>query len=464
METYRDLSTLAARWKSAVLWDGAAPLRVTHEAALRGPAMDELAFNAVFAPSEEVRGGARALIAAAATATGAKLASIQGLYAARGRGEIHGFTVPAVNLRCLTYDIARAIFRVAKRMDCAAMIFEIARSEMGYTFQRPAEYSASVLAAALREGWRGPVFIQGDHFQVAAKKYAKPEARGPELQAIRDLIAEAIAAGFWNIDIDTSTLVDLSKPTIDEQQRANYERCAEYTKLIREREPRGVTVSVGGEIGEVGTKNSTVEEFTAYMQGYRRALGDGVEGISKISVQTGTSHGGVPLPGGGVAQVKLDFGVLEAISKNAREKWGMAGAVQHGASTLPAELFHHFPKAGAAEIHLATEFQNMVIDHPAFPASLREEMAAWTREHCKDEQKEGQTDSQFFYKTRKKAWGPFKQQVWTLADKGVILEDLEKRFEFLWQQLAVGGTRATVEEHVRPPDYVPAVPAGLKIG
>jgi len=35
-------------------------------------------------------------------------------------------------------------------------------------------------------------------------------------------------------------------------------------------------------------------------------------------------------------------------------KYGMAGAVQHGASTLPAELFDRFPKLGACEIHLAT--------------------------------------------------------------------------------------------------------------
>ncbi len=463
MTEYQNLSELAKRWSGAVRYDGTEPLRVIDEAPLRGAQMDELAYNSVFAKDEATRQGCRALIAAAAVATGAKPASIHDLYMARGRGEVHGFTVPAVNIRGMTYDVARAMFRVAKRMDASAMIFEIARSEIGYTFQRPGEYAPCILAAAVREGHRGPVFVQGDHFQVAVKKFNDPKAREAELQAIRDLIGEAIAAGFWNIDIDPSTLVDLSKATVEEQQRDNYELCAMYTKLIREKQPKGVTISVGGEIGEVGTKNSTPEEFTAFMEGYKKALGPGLTGISKMSVQSGTSHGGVPLPGGGVAQVKLDFSVLEQIGKVAREKYGMGGAVQHGASTLPAELFNHFPKVETAEIHLATEFQNIILDHKAFPEALRQKMNGWCHANCADEKKDGQSETQFIYKSRKKAWGPHKHELWTLAEKETILRDVEAKFEFLWKQLNVGGSRAVVEKYVKPTDYRPLVPAGMKI-
>src|SRR5262249_46655660 len=152
----------------------------------------------------------------------------------------------------------------------------------------------------------------------AKSHQADPEK---EAQGIRDLTRESILAGYYNIDIDSSTLVDLSFEALDEQQRVNYTRAAEFTALIRELEPRGVTISVGGEIGEVGLKNSTPEEFAAYMEGYERVLterGRELIGISKISVQTGTSHGGVPTPDGGVAEVKLDFEVLRAISQLAR--------------------------------------------------------------------------------------------------------------------------------------------------
>src|SRR5436189_208969 len=221
-----------------------------------------------------------------------------------------------MNVRVLAYDTARAVFRAAKRLDVGALICEIARSEIGYTEQRPAEYVAVMTAAALREGFTGPLFIQGDHVQVNAKKYAAdPEA---ELQAIRTLIEEELHAGFYNIDVDTSTLVDLSKATLDEQQRVNYERAAE------------------------------------------------------------------------------------------RATYRLGGAVQHGASTLPPDAFSHFPKCEAIEIHLATNFQNIVFDHPRLPAEFRRELNDWVKGECKDEWKKGDTEEQFIYKSRKRAIGPFK--------------------------------------------------------
>src|SRR6185437_14995957 len=238
---------------------------------------------------------------------------------------------------------------------------------------------AVMTAAALREGFVGPLFIQGDHVQVNAKKYtADPDT---ELKALRALIEEELHAGFYNIDIDTSTLVDLSKPNLDEQQRTKYERAAELTKFIRDREPEDVTASVGAEIGEVGGKNSDVHELQAFMDGYIRTLkrlGTYV-GISKISVQTGTSHGGMVLPDGSIAKVQLDLAALKALSHDARTKYGLGGAVQHGASTLPPEAFGKFPECEAVEIHLATNFQTLVFEHPKLPADLRAEVNAWVK-------------------------------------------------------------------------------------
>src|SRR6266498_1219682 len=305
-------------------------------------AMDELVRRAVFGSPVE-REEARWVIWEAGQQAGVRPASIHDLYLARGRGELPPFTTPAMNIRVLSYDSARAIFRAARRLDVGALICEIARSEIGYTEQRPAEYVAVIIAAALREGFMGPLFIQGDHVQVNARKYAAdPES---ELQAIRTLIEEELHAGFYNIDVDTSTLVDLSQPTLDEQQRVNYERAAELTRFIRDREPDSVTVSVGAEIGEVGGKNSDVHELRAFMEGYSRTLrrlGPHV-GISKISVQTGTSHGGVVLADGSIAQVQLDLDALKTLSQEARSRYGLGGAVQHGASTLPPAAFSQFP-------------------------------------------------------------------------------------------------------------------------
>ena len=425
--------------------------RFDDPAVRQSAAMDELVREAVFG-NEDTKTGARWLLWEIGQRAGVRPASIHELYMARGRGEVPPFTTPAMNVRMLSYDTGRAIFRAAKRLDAGAIICEIARSEIAYTDQRPAEYVAVMTAAALREGFTGPLFIQGDHVQVNAKKYAAdPEA---ELKALRALIEEELHAGFYNVDIDTSTLVDLSKPNLDEQQRTNYERAAELTKFIRDREPEAVTVSVGAEIGEVGGKNSDVHELKAFMEGYIRTLqqlGD-YAGISKISVQTGTSHGGVVLPDGTIAKVQLDLDALKALSQDARKKYGIGGAVQHGASTLPPEAFSQFPQCEAVEIHLATNFQTMVFDHPALPKDLRRAVNEWVKAEAKEEWKKGDTEEQFIYKSRKKAIGPFKRAFWDLpADvRAAIGADLEKTFAFLFEQLRVKGTRAATDRYVKP--------------
>ncbi len=425
---------------------------VEDPAVLRSDAMDRLVWRAVFGGDDD-REAARWLLWEIGQVQGVRPASIHELYMARGRGEGAGFTVPAINIRTMAYDSGRAVFRAARAGKVGALIVEIARSEIAYTDQRPAEYVAVMIGAALREGFRQPLFIQGDHCQVSAAKYAADPEK--EVGEVKKLIAEEVAAGFYNIDVDTSTLVDLERPSLAEQQQDNYERAAEITRFIREREPEGVTVSVGAEIGEVGHKNSTVAELRAFMDGYTRACERlGVEaGISKISVQTGTSHGGVVLADGSIAEVKLDLDALRDLSRVAREDYALAGAVQHGASTLPSNAFGNFPRVEAAEIHLATNFQNIVFDHPSLPAELRRRMYVWLDEHAAGERKASDTDEQFYYKTRKKAIGPFKQELWALPAevRTAIARDLERTFAFLFEQLNVNGTTDLVDRTVTAP-------------
>ena len=437
-------------------------LVIDDEGAFRDSGIRELAWTAAFSTDDATVAAAQWLVWEASQGLGARSASIQGLYEARARGDVSGFTVPAINLRAQTFDMARTVFEAAEAADVGTVILELARSEQTYTFQRPIDYATAVLAGAIAAGWQGPVFIQGDHYQFNAKKYsADPEAMTEE---IRRACRLAIDAGYRNIDIDSSTLVDLSKPTVEEQQHENYRRAAELTALIRSLETDGVTISVGGEIGEVGSQNSTLEELGAYLAGYRRELdkrAPGAKGISKVSVQTGTSHGGVPLPDGSVAEVKLDFEVLRELGERAREH-GLAGAVQHGASTLPDELFHRFPAVETAEIHLATGFQNALFEHPAFPARLHREIEAWVFANCADERKPGQTDQQFVYTSRKKAIGPFKRQLWELETKDEILAAQRRKISYLFTELRVNDTRQMVTEHVQPLESHRPIPDGLR--
>ncbi len=373
--------------------------------------------------------------------------SIHDFYMARGRGEFSGSTVPAINIRSLTYDLARAVFRVANRTRSGAFIFEIARSEIGYTSQLPIEYASMIMAAAIREDYHGPVFIQGDHFQVNSAKFENNPIK--EIETLQNLIRDAINSGFYNIDIDSSTLVDLSKQDLKEQQFRNYDVCAKVTKFIRSIQPKGITISVGGEIGEIGHQNSTPEDLEAFMVGLEEKLGAGYEGISKISIQTGTSHGGVVLPDGSIAKIKLDFNALKILSEIARKRYGLAGAVQHGASTLPPEAFHKFVECETAEVHLATQFQNMIYESKHFPSSLRNRIYEWLKINLASEAKKDQTEEQFLYKTRKKGLGPFKKEIIGLPSetREAIAAEIEDKFEFLFRQLSVLNTMNLVRKY-----------------
>ena len=428
------------------------PFEIIDEIRLRDELVDKLAFDAVFG-SSEVMVKARFLLWKISQSLGIVPTSDHDLYMARGRNEYSNKTMPSINVRAMTYFTARAAFKAAVKNKVGMIQFELARSEIGYTNQRPAEYTVILLAAAIKEGFQGPLFILGDHFQVKVKKYQEDPDK--EIEEIKKLIEEAIHGGWFSLDFDISTLVDLKKDSLEEQQRLNYEISAQLTQYARSLEQNGITLGLGGEIGEVGEKNSTPEELRAFMNGYNKTLQNldtNLKGLCKISVQTGTSHGGVVLPDGTLAQVKVDFETLKTLSQVIRDEFDMGGAVQHGASTLPDNAFALFPEKETLEIHLATGFQNILYDHEKFPPELKKKMYQYLDENHLDEKKEGQTDDQFYYKLRKKALGPFKKELWYLENdcKKAVMDDLEKKFTFLFKQLNVFNTQDLVNQLAKP--------------
>ena len=235
---------------------------------------------------------------------------------------------------------------------------------------------------------------------------------------------------------------------------------------MRDLEPAGVTVSLGGEIGEVGEKNSTTDELDAYMSNYKKVLAGlgNYAGLSKVSVQTGTSHGGIVLPDGTIAKVAVDFETLAALGDEARVH-GAGGAVQHGASTLPRDYFNKFPEVQTLEIHLATGFQNIFMDNPSFPEGLKHRIYKHLDTHHADERKAGQTDAQFYYNTRKKAHGPFKPELWSFAPDtyAALYQSLEDEFRFFFEKLNVTDTKALIDRLVPPVEYHQPMPASARM-
>ncbi len=153
-----------------------------------------------------------------------------------------------------------------------------------------------------------------------------------------------------------------------------------------------------------------------------------------------------------MATVKLDFKTLEELSNMARGEYGLAGAVQHGASTLPDGAFDMFPKAGAAEVHLATGFQNIIYDHPSFPPDLRDRIIKHVFEKHLTERKRDETDAQFIYENRKRAFGPFKKVLWHLPPPVMqaIQGTLEDRFSLIFRKLNVTDTVELVGKYIKP--------------
>jgi fructose/tagatose bisphosphate aldolase len=408
----------------------------------------------------------RWIISEGAQQLNVKLSSPQEAYVAIAEGRINReMSFPAINIRVGTLDTARALFKAANDNKVGAFITEIARSEMGYTNQSPAEYAAILQAAAMLEGFEGPLFLQGDHIQLRSGPVKEGgAAAAKEIEAHRQLIHDLLAAGFGSIDLDLSPFERRTEEhlSFEEQQAENARLTAEKIADVRALEKKlGIpwTVLLGGETGEVGKMNTRKEDLEAYAEGiiaHMKKLGvDPALGIRKIAVNDGTAHGGTPLPDGTVADVSIAFEILRMATEFGK-KYGWAGSVQHGASTLPNNAFSLFPQNKAVEVHLATGFQNIAFDHGIYKLKgAQSEIEQFLADKFRADWKAGKTFAQFAYSTRKQAVGPFKWMTWTMPEdiRAKVAEDLYDQFSFLFEQLRVVGTKDLITQYITLHDF-----------
>jgi len=114
-----------------------------------------------------------------------------------------------------------------------------------------------------------------------------------------------------------------------------------------------------------------------------------------------------------------------------------------------------FPKTGTLEVHLATGFQNIIYDSPYFPKELLNDIYRHLSDKYASERKQGETEEQFLYKTRKRAFGNFKKEMWGIPEEnlGAIGETLEERLSLLFQRLNVVETADLVSQYVVHPHF-----------
>lgn len=391
----------------------------------------QIVWEYVFTNDENIKKGAKYVLWEFANQKGIFPDSIVDVYKARGEGRLaNNFTVPAFNIRGLTYDLSKLIFETAQKKGIKYFIFEIARTEMKYTSQSSEEFSTCILAGALSAGWSGPVYIQGDHFQPKAK--SPSVAADGEFDSIKALIDESINNGFFNIDIDCSTLVDLSLPTVAEQQKENIRGTLELAKYVRSKQPEGVEISLGGEIGHIGGKNSTIEDLETFLTGFTADWDLPSYGLSKVAIQNGTSHGGNVGADGKLTEAECDLDLMLNASKICREKYKVGGTVQHGASTQPITFLQKLPEHEIIEVHLATGIQNAIFDDMSFPAQLKKDIEHWILSELASECDPTWSIAQCNYRLRKKAWGKFKKEIW---ESGLPKSRLEELFTGYFQAL-----------------------------
>ena len=182
----------------------------------------------------------------------------------------------------------------------------------------------------------------------------------------------------------------------------------------------------------------------------------------KVSVQTGTSHGGVPLPDGGVAEVKLDFEVLRELGEVARS-YGAAGAVQHGASTLPDELFHRFPAVETAEIHLATGLPERALRASGLPGRAPpRDRGVVLRERGRRAQARPDRPAVRVHDPQEGDRPVQATSSGTSTTKDEILAAQRRKVAFLFTELGVNGSRDMVAAYIRPVEVHRPLPDALR--
>ncbi|MFH0739547.1 MAG: class II fructose-bisphosphate aldolase [bacterium] len=353
---------------------------------------------------------------------GVFLASIAHLYKEIAKGNVTDFSVPAFNVRTLTFDTAYSIFKAAKKAKAGAFILEIASSEMDYTKQSPEEFALCVLGGAIKAKYKGLVFLQGDHF------YLK-DTTEQSISNLQNLILLSLKAGFYNLDIDCSAL------SLEE----NIKQTNDFIEFIKKNQPQGVQVAIGGEVSSIGGEETTQIQLEDFLKK--------VYGLTKVSCQTGTRHGGKVLPSGLVEAVNINFENIKKFGEIAKH-YGLAGVVGHGASTLRENQFVELKKAGILEVHLSTLFMDTVFDSRYFPKDLKDRMYSWVEQNFAKEKQEIENSLQFIRIFRKKSLGTFKKQIWQMPEKNIkgIRQELEEKFLFFFKIFGVSNTQELVRK------------------
>lgn len=356
-------------------------VRIIDAGRLREERIDALVYNAMFQPSERVRYFLAWLIRQVAAGNAIYPSSLQGWYARVGRGQAPSFTIPALRLRMISYAAGRAAFRAMRETGAGAVVFSL--DGAAKPAQSPLDYATCLLAAAIREGYEGPLFLEADFLR------AQPGAD----ERLKELVGEALNAGFFNLEFGLTRLKNLSLPDPTEQEQAYSTDCAALAGFVRQAEPAGVGSAIG--IRFDAALEQLVLRLRTFVPGFETEFtsrAGHVPGIGKFDLSLGRVE---------------DLGQAKDFAEVALREFYLPTSVSLEGEAVEDELIEAvatFPWVG---VNLGARLEAQMFVHPAFPSQLRQEMQRWLETACP-----GRGDS-----VRPWAYEQFKRELWDLPEE-----------------------------------------------
>ncbi len=423
---------------------------------LKKQLIDALIYNGIFNKDVNIREFIFWLIWEAAGVLNIQLASIQELYEARkeearNKNEYPHMIIPSIQIPGFSYYTARSVIRAAQQKNVGAFIFELTKADFDHTLQRPKEYTMNCLAAAIKEGYEGILFIQGDQFQINDRNFK--QNRVAEVSLTRSLIDEAIDAGFYNIGIDTSTLIDNTIPNVNEQQFLNFALSATLTRFIREKQPEGITVSLGINIARLKEIETLLNDFRAFMNGYNETIKKVELGITVKKMNTIVIQAPLSIEANKTqAEINMDLDILEKLANLAQNDFDLAGIALNCPADVSDQLLSSLLEKDLAELKFNNIIQDIIYNHTQLPDDLKERFDEYLISTFIHEKEENETMSQFLYKVRKKGFRDFKQEFYDLEDniKTNISKEIEDKISDLFQKLNLVDSKPLIEKWIKP--------------
>ncbi len=339
--------------------------------------LDRLVKWALTHPDLEARGHLSWLLRTVAQNSGVVPSSRAAFYTKKGKGSFDRMTIPVFEISGLTYEGARQLFRSAGANNARAFVLSIPREEAQKSARAVDNFVTIGLAAALREGVTGPLF-----FEAALPLRKGPYENDPsgEWSALKTLAKNAVAAGVFNFRIDMSPLTEFSGATFEDQHAANADRTVDLIRVIRDVEPKEVSISIAGTLVTAPQRMPGIDDLRAFLDRVIRELK--VEARNPI----GLSHlllGGVnekfvtPPPFVPAPEDKRPVWEMEQCSELATSAYHLAGISVVGEETWSDAFYEYFPRANAAEfVWKRTETADLISGFQRSAESLFKKLGA----------------------------------------------------------------------------------------